>query len=234
MRRRWSLWLAGLLVIALALLMPLRIALGLSDFERIGFTARQVAGTIWYGRLGDLHLRSQPLGTFEVELDPAALLIGNVSMRFNRLEDPQGPLTGRLVAGSRRGIRDTSGRLAIGQLLAPLPVEALDLDQVTLLFRGGSCSDAGGRVTAIIASPVPGLELGGGVTGTVRCDRDRARLSMTSASGQERFAVLIGADGAYRAWLTLRDVPQLAGTALGLLGFRWSSQGLTLSVDGRL
>ncbi|HYI42845.1 MAG TPA: hypothetical protein VD768_04400 [Sphingomicrobium sp.] len=57
MRRPWVPWLSGILAIALVGLFPLRVALGSSDLERIGFTARQVAGTIWYGRIGSLNLR---------------------------------------------------------------------------------------------------------------------------------------------------------------------------------
>jgi hypothetical protein len=67
-------------------------------------------------------LRSQPLGTFEVQLDPFALLLGRISMDFERMDDPQGVLEGQLVAGLSRGIKGASGRVATSQMFAPLPI----------------------------------------------------------------------------------------------------------------
>lgn len=233
MKPRWLLWVFGVLALAMIALFPLRIALGLSDLERIGFAARQVGGTIWYGRIGELHLRSQPLGTFEVQLDPLPLLLGHVNMRFNRMDDPQGVLEGRLVAGSSRGVKGASGRIATGAMFAPLPIEALELSDVTLLFRGGECSEASGRVTPVIASPIPGLQFSG-LTGTVQCDGPRARVTMLSPSGNERVEFYVQSSGRYRGWLSVRDAPPAVAMGLGLLGFRPAPEGLSLSVDGQL
>src|SRR5690349_22609995 len=99
MSRRWIIVSTAVAVLAVIAFFPLRLALGLSDLKSIGFTARQVEGSIWSGRIGELHMRSQPLGTVDVALDPFALLIGNISMSFSRLGSPEGPLDGRLVAG---------------------------------------------------------------------------------------------------------------------------------------
>lgn len=233
MRRRWLTWVLGIFGLALFGLFPLRIALGLSDLERMGFTARQVAGTIWYGRIGSLHLRSTPLGTFEVQLDPFALLIGNISMQFKRMDDPHGLLEGRLVAGLSRGIRDSSGRIAAGEMFAPLPIEALELQDVTVLFRNGVCIEAEGRVTPIIAAPIPGVQFAG-MTGAMQCDGERARVRMSSGSGAERVEFYISSSGRYRGWLSVRTTAPELGAALALLGFRPSPEGMTLTVNGRL
>lgn len=233
MRRRWLTWLFGIMALALFGLFPLRVALGLSDLERIGFTARQVAGTIWYGRIGSLHLRSQPLGTFEVQLDPFALLIGNISMQFERMEDPQGLLEGQLVAGFGRGIKHANGRIAAGDMFAPLPVEAFELQDVTVLFRNGVCIEAEGRVTPVITAPIPGLQLGG-LSGALQCDGERARVQMTSAAGAERVEFYVSSSGRYRGWLSVRTTAPGISSALALLGFRPSPEGMTLTVNGSL
>ncbi|HUE78650.1 MAG TPA: type II secretion system protein N [Sphingomicrobium sp.] len=233
MRRRWLAWTLGIFGLALVALFPLRVALGLSDLERIGFTARQVAGTIWYGRVGELHLRSQPLGTFEVQLDPLALLIGRISMSFDRTDDPQGLLEGRLVAGLRRGVKDASGRIAAGAMFAPLPIEALEVDDLTVLFRNGRCVESSGRVTPVMAAPVPGVQFAG-LTGTMQCDGERARVEMQSASGAERVDFYVHSSGRYRGWLSVRSTAPEVGAALSVLGFRPSPQGMTLTVNGRL
>lgn len=233
MRRRWLTWLLGILGLALIGLFPLRIALGLSDLERMGFTARQVAGTIWYGRIGSLNLRSQPLGTFEVQLDPLALLIGHVSMRFKRMDDAQGVLDGRLVAGLGRGIKQASGRIAAAEMFAPLPIEALELQDVTVLFRNGRCIEAAGRVTPVMAAPVPGVQFAG-LSGTMQCDGERARVEMASGSGSERVEFYVHSSGRYRGWLSVRTTGPDIGAALAVLGFRPSPEGMTLTVNGRL
>lgn len=234
MTGRWLAWTAGILALALLALFPLRAALAMSDLKRIGFSARQVAGTIWYGRVGDLHLRSQPLGTFEARLDPLPLLVGAISMRFDRLDDPDGVLRGRLVAGKSRGIEDSSGRIAVREMFAPLPIESIELRDVTLLFRGGECVRASGEIRPVIASPIPGLSLGSGLGGRIRCDGNRARVILSGQSGSERLEFYVNADGAYRAWITIRPTAPEASAALALFGFRESPEGLTLSTRGQL
>ena len=234
MSRRWIVLLACVLVLAVIALFPLRLALGLSDMRTIGFTARQAEGTIWSGRIGELHMRSQSLGTVDVALDPFALLIGNISMRFSRRADPDGPLEGRLVAGFTRGLIDTSGRIAVSDMFAPLPVAALELDRVTIKFRDGQCDQASGKVRPIIAAPLPGVTFDAGLSGTVECDGQRARVRMASPSGAERLEFYVRESGEYRSWMSIRNGrPDVTG-ALSTFGFRPSPQGMTLTVDGRL
>jgi general secretion pathway protein N len=232
-RPRWLAWTLSIFASSLIALFPLRVGLGMSDFDRIGFTARQVAGTIWYGRIGELHLRSQPLGTFEVELDPLPLLIGNVSMRFDRMDDPQGLLEGRLIAGFGRGVKGANGRIAAGGLFAPLPIDALEFNDLTIVFRDGVCVEAAGRVTPIMAAVVPGVPVSG-LTGTMQCDGERARVEMASASGAETVDFYVHSSGRYRGWLSVRTTAPEVGAALSILGFRPSPQGMTLTVNGRL
>lgn len=234
MSRRWIAVTAGLVALAIVALFPLRLALGLSDLRSIGFTARQVEGTIWSGRIGELHMRSQPLGTVDVALDPFALLIGNISMVFNRLDNPDGALEGRLVAGFTRGLIGTSGRIAVADMFAPLPIAALELDKVTIKFRDGRCDKASGQVRPIISAPVPGVAFDAGLSGTVECDGQRARVRMASPSGAERVEFYVRESGEYRGWMSVRNnQPDVTG-ALSTFGFRPSPQGMTLTVDGRL
>jgi len=229
---RWFAWFATVSLMALIGLFPLRAALGMSDLQRIGFAARQVAGSIWYGRIGELHLRSQPLGTFEVKLEPTALLLGDVSMAFSRMDHPEGVLRGRLVAGLKRGIVGTSGRLALGDMFAPLPIEAIELSDVTLLFRGGTCVKASGQVAPIIDGPIAGAFAG--LNGRLQCDGERARVVLQGQSGNERFEFYVHANGSYRAWMSVRSAAPEINSPLAEFGFRPTPQGMTLSVDGRL
>ena len=234
MSRRWIIIAAVVAVVTAIALFPLRLALATSDLKRIGFTARQVSGTIWNGRIGELQLRSQPLGTVEVALDPLPLLIGNVSMRFDRVAHPDGPLEGRLLAGSTRGLSDTNGRIAVAGMFKPLPIAALELEKVNIRFRDGRCETASGQVRPIIAAPIPGLSFDAGLSGAVECDGERARVVMATPSGGQRLEFYIGETGNYRGWMSIRSTrPDLNGL-LAAFGFRPSPQGMTLTVDGRL
>jgi general secretion pathway protein N len=232
-QRRWLAWVGGIALLALIGMFPLRAALAISDLDRIGFSARQVAGSIWYGRIGEFQLRSQPLGTMEVRLDPAALLFGNVSMRFNRMDSPDGVLRGKLVSGLRRGIKETSGRIAVAGMLAPLPIEALELNEVTALFRDGTCVEASGRVTPIVNASVGGASFSA-LTGSVTCDGERARAVFQGTSGNERIEFYVGSSGNYRAWMSVRSTAPEINAALASAGFRPAAGGMTLSVDGQL
>lgn len=227
-------WTLGVGLLAAIALFPLRVALELTDLSRIGLTARQVAGTIWYGRLGEVHLGERRLGTFEVALNPAALLMGRASIGFHRLDGLDGPLDGRLVNGTVRGVVGVTGRFAVGDMFAPLPISALDVKDMTVLFRRGRCVEAGGEIIPIIVIPVADMNLGSGLRGVLRCDGQRARVTMTGTAGRERIEFYVHSSGAYRGWISISGASPPVAVSLSLLGFRPTAQGLTLSVDGRL
>ena len=232
-RRRWVAWTVGIGLLAMIGMFPLRAALAISNLDRIGFTARQVAGTIWYGRIGELQLRAQPLGTLEVRLDPLALLIGHIGMKFDRMDSPDGVLRGQLVSGLRRGLKDTSGRIAVAEMLSPLPIEAFELNEVTVLFRDGTCVEADGAVTPIVNAPVGGASFAG-LTGSVACDGERARAVFERPGSNERIEFYVSSSGSYRAWMSVRNAAPEINAALASAGFRPAPEGMSLSVDGQL
>lgn len=232
-KQRWLAWTVGIGLLAMIGMFPLRAALAMSNLDRIGFTARQVAGTVWYGRIGEFQLRAQPLGTLEVRLDPLALLVGNIGMKFDRMDSPDGVLRGQLVSGFRRGIKDTSGRIAVAEMLSPLPIEAFELNDVTVLFRDGTCVEAKGGVTPIVNAPVGGAAFPG-LTGNVTCDGERARAVFQRPGGNERIEFYVSSAGSYRAWMSVRSADPAINASLASAGFRPAAEGMSLSVDGQL
>lgn len=231
MNRRLILLFTVVLITGLVALIPLRTAVGRLVDQ--GFTARQVAGTIWHGRIGELTFRNRRLGTFEVAVEPLALLAGKVKMNFQRLGDPQGSLDGTLLSGGRRGLSDTSGRIGVAGLFGELPVDAIEFERVTLLFRGQECSSASGAVTMLLAAPIPGID---GVTfrGSLRCENRRVRFTLATPSGAGRIDFYVRAGGDYRAWLHVRAAPPDQAAILTAAGFTPSSDGLTMGANGKL
>lgn len=232
MSRRWIIWSVGLLALALVVLFPLRVALGLVGVERMGLAARAVAGPVWSGAIGDLRLRDQALGNFAVGLDPIASL-GGATLDFARLDDPEGPLRGALrVGGGRRGIVETSGRIATATLFGRLPVDAVELADATVLFEGGRCVEASGKLTAIVGTRIAGLDLSRGMTGKLSCAGDDVRIAMASRSRMERIDLTISADGRYSARMRIATGTPELGIALALFGFRQSGNSMGMTVDG--
>lgn len=231
MTRRWTIWFSALLLLSLLALVPLRIALG--GLVDQGFTARQVAGTIWYGRVGELSLRARRLGTFEVRLNPGPLLVGAVELGLSRMDDPNGSLDGTLVAGSARGIRSATGRVAVAGLVGRLPADTIQLNDVTVIFRGGQCVEAGGTVAMLVTAPLPGL---GGVQyqGAPRCDGERVRFVLAGPPGAGEVELTLRSTGALRALLRLPTIPPEAAAALTAAGFTESVEGWVLGAEGRL
>ena len=231
MNRRLIFWFAGILALGLVALIPLRMALG--RFAEQGFTARQVAGTIWYGRIGELNFQSRRLGTFEVALDPLALLTGAVQLGFHRLDDPQGVLDGALVSGAERGFRETTGRIGIAGAFGTLPIDAIEFDNVSVLFNGQKCSKAAGQVKVQMAAPLPGVD-GVMLRGSPRCENKRVRFVLSSPSNSGTLEFYIRSSGDYRAWFRVRGArPDQAATLMGV-GFSPSQEGLMMSIDGKL
>jgi general secretion pathway protein N len=225
----------GIALIALLLLLPLRVALSAADLQRLGLSARQVGGTIWQGRIGELMLGRQLLGTFDVRLDPGALLLGRVAMPFERLDQVQGPLTGVLRAGgSVTGVQRLNGSIPAANLLGGAPIDALTFTDTTILFDGNSCAKASGRIAANLAVRFGPLALDRGFAGVVSCDGDRVRARLASEAGTEQVEFFVSASGRVRGWITIRSPLPGLDALLSTYGFRTGPGGLTLPFETRL
>lgn len=230
MNRRWALWFAAILLIGLLALFPLRIAI--AGVVEQGLTARQVAGTIWYGRIGELMFRGRRLGTFEVTVEPFPLLVGAVRARFNRMDDPNGQLEGVLLSGGASGVRGLDGRIAMAGMLGDIPVELFEATDLTLVMDDGRCVDASGQARVTLAIPVAGVGAAQ-LTGTLRCEGRRVRFRLADPSGQMSLEFYLQGDGRYRAWLRLAGAQPDVIADLALAGFRPSAEGLAISAQGQ-
>lgn len=235
MNWRWLVWSLGIGLLALLLLLPLRVALPASDLQRLGLSARQVGGTIWQGRIGELMLGRQLLGTFDVRLDPGALLLGRIAMPFERLDSVQGPLTGTLRAGGAvRGVERLNGAMAAAGLLGGAPIDAITFTDTTILFRNGRCEQASGRLAANLAVRFGPLPLDRGFRGTVACEGERVRARLASDAGTEQVEFFVSNQGRVRGWITIRAPLPGLDIILSTYGFRPGPGGLTLPFETRL
>ena len=130
------------------------------------------------------------------------------------------------------GLDDVTATLPVGNAFRPVPVTMLDLEDVSVRFRGDTCEKAEGRVRATMAGEIGGLAVPGSLTGTARCDGGALLLPLTSAAG-ESSTIRMWPDGRYRADLTLQPSDPAASARLQAAGFIATEAGMQLAIEGR-
>ena len=216
--------------LALLALLPLRLAAGWVGIEDAGLSAREVRGSVWGGTLGEARLAGVPLGDLRAGLDPLPLLVGRARVDLERPGEDGDAIKGAISIGRHEtGIDDVTARLPLGSVLAPLPVVAIDLNDVSARFRDGLCVSAEGGARATIEGEMAGL--GGTLSGNARCDGEALLLPLVSQSGMARVAVRLSGGGRYRAELLVRG-DMGARERLLAAGFAPRAGGYGLSVEG--
>lgn len=224
----------AMLVIALVVFLPMRAALGWAGVGAQGFVARSVSGTIWGATLRDARFGDLALGDLHARLSPWPLLVGRAKIVLEGPESAAQTLRGAAsISRHAVGIEDLTAHIATGGVFAPVPVSALDLDAVSVVFRDGRCESAEGRVRATLSGDVGGIALPQTVAGNARCDGDALMLPLTSQAGVDGIALRIDAGGRYRAALSLRPSDPLAAAKLEAAGFVASDGGYRLSIEGQ-
>lgn len=225
----------AMLLIALVVFLPMRLALGWFGAGDQGLVARRVGGTVWGANLSEARLGDLQLGDLRARLSPLPLLIGRAALVLEgRGSDGAPPLSGRVFASRYgSGVDDLTARLAAGAAFRPLPVTALDLTDVSVRFEDDRCVAAEGRVRATLGGDVAGLALPPALEGAARCEAGALLLPLASAAGTEAIALSVGGDGRYRADLSVRGADPLAAERLAAAGFTGGPDGYRLSVEGR-
>ncbi|MGE3396813.1 MAG: type II secretion system protein N [Sphingomonas sp.] len=220
------------LAFALVATLPLGLAIGWLGLDGRGLAAREATGSVWLGALTEAQLGPAPVGNVGARLNSLPLFIGRARVSLTRA-DEAAPFEGA-VTMSRHGFGfdDASGRLQLGALLAPLPIGAIELEDVSAGFASGLCSRAEGRVRAIVGGDLGGMNLAAGFAGTARCAGDAVLLPMASQSGMEQLNVRIFASGRYRVELLIRSQDAALGQRLTVAGFTQGNGGFVRIVEG--
>src|SRR5204862_208371 len=100
---RPSVLFAAMLVVALIVFLPMRLALGATGLADQGLSARRVGGTIWGGSLLEARFGDVALGDLRVSLSPSATSPNRASNRHSRARAP-------MVARSRARRRSAATR----------------------------------------------------------------------------------------------------------------------------
>jgi len=224
----------GMMLIALIILFPMRLALGVFGLAGEGLSAREVTGPVWWGGLNEAHYGNVALGDVSAGLSPIQLLIGRARIDVRGQEGAANAGLSGAVSFSRNtsGVDDVSAIVPAGDAFAPVPITSIQLDDVSVRFRDGRCETAEGKVTAMIAATMPQLNLPPTLTGNARCEGGALRIPLASQAQTESIAVTIEADGKYRAELVVRPSDPAVGESLTNAGFRQTNAGYRMTVNG--
>ena len=234
---RSKLVLAAIFVVALIAAFPLRLALSLSDPGGRGITAREVAGSIWDGAIGDLRVGALPLGDVAANLRPLPLVIGRREVHIERLATSGAEPGFSANAAGGDGwlsLRDVQGQVPIGDAFGTIPATALGFNDFRAELVGGRCIEAGGQVSLILT---PFSELMPGpvaLSGTARCSKGALYVPMKGPTGLENLFIRLEPDGRWRADLMLGGLPVEVTAPLLEAGFTARAGGIGISAGGKL
>ena len=232
MLRSAGLFTSTIFALALLALLPLRLAVDWVGIGETGLSAREVRGSVWGGTLSEARIASVPLGDLRAGLDLLPLLVGRARVNLERPGEGSDALKGAISIGRHEaGIDDVTARLPLGSVFAPVPVVAIDLNDVSARFRDGLCVSAEGGARATIEGEMAGALLGGALSGNTRCNGGALLLPLVSQSGMARVAVRLFGGGRYRAELLVRGDEGVRERLLAA-GFASRAGGYGLTVEG--
>lgn len=233
--RRGRIVLVLLFALGLLIFLPMRMALGMANLERLGVAARDVRGTVWSGRIEQLMLGNMPLGSVRANLSPIALLMGRARFDIWRRAGAADDISGAMTVGiGRMGVDDVTGTVPLGRTFAPLPIGGLVMEDVTAYFTGDRCEHAEGRVRAQLSGQFPGLSLSQGLSGVASCDGEALLLPLVSQSGMEKVNLRIWRSGRYVAEMRVETADATLSNTLAKAGFVGVGGMRVLKIEGVL
>jgi general secretion pathway protein N len=171
--KRLALIFAAMLVVALLLLLPLRLALTAGGLAGGGLAAQSVSGNLWSGQMVGTVWRGVFVGDGRASLSPLALLGGGIRLGWQG-ENLSATVVRRAKGGGIEAATGQIGPVTIGGLV----VQRVDFDAFEVVFAGGKCTRASGRMTV---QPGGALAMAGAMAGAPRCDGDGVVLPLVSA-----------------------------------------------------
>jgi general secretion pathway protein N len=221
-------------LVALVALTPLRLALGWLALDDKGVSARKANGSVWLGGLTEARIGDAPIGDLSTRLSPIQLLVGRARIDVSNRADGRGRMEGGIgVTRNSFGVDDLTAAIPVAAVFAPLPIDTLDLSDVSVRFQDGQCARAEGQVKAMLSGDIAGINLAQGLTGNARCEGGALLLPLRGQSGMERIALKLFEDGRYALDLTVQPTDPALGQRLGASGFRQTAQGYVFGLEGR-
>ncbi len=235
-RPRLALTAVLIFLLLLIAFMPLRAALGLADLGSRGIGARAAEGLVWSGTIDELTVGRTPIGSVAAGLQPLPLLLGQLRFTLQRPGTIGRPaIYAELLTGlGRFGVRNANMTLPAASLFGSLPLGEFTLENVEARFGGAACIHAEGTVRASVNAVLPGLDLPGGMVGTLRCEGTDLLIPLASQTGMESLDIRVSGNGHYTTRLKLGGDRGGAAGAIAAAGLVQTGDGYVLESEGHL
>jgi len=236
-RRALKYFLVLIAVMGLAtFFMPLRLAISMAGLEESKFSAKDISGTIWDGRIDGAKIGDFALGDLGAAVQFFPLLTGRIKLDLQRPADSKDQNLTATIGKQGRDlfVENATATLNIGPQLAPLPASNIELDRVNVSFTDGRCQSASGKVRLSLDANIPGLDLRRGLLGNAKCENDVLVLPLKSGSGMEQLTMKLQGNGAYTARLLLSGDEGMWALLLPTLGFQKVPSGYAIRIAGQL
>ncbi|WP_164115707.1 type II secretion system protein N [Sphingorhabdus sp. Alg239-R122] len=223
------------LLICLLIFIPMRIVLGMSDLEERGMSAKAVEGSIWSGRLRELHIGKLPLGDVSARLRAPPLLTGKTEIVINGKQSASSPALHAVIGGNDDVLiaRNVTADIATRGIFAPVPVSNIQLENVNAEMRDGKCVEASGTVRVNVQQSLLGMNLSRGLSGKIACRYGALYVPLAGQSGLERLDLTIKEGGRYEAVFKVEGSPADMTGILGRLGFTPKGKTMVLTTKGQ-
>ncbi|MGQ0560116.1 MAG: type II secretion system protein N [Sphingosinicella sp.] len=229
--RRWWL-LAAFFLFSLLALLPLRLAIDFWDFGRMGLSARAATGSLWFGVLQEARLGPAALGDVGARLNLLPLLVGRARLSLFGAEESGGFRGAVTLSRHAVAFDDVRGRINTASSALPLPIAAIEFDDVSVAFSDGRCTRAEGRVQAQGGGAMAGIGVASRMNGVARCAGGWLLLPLVGETGAERLNLRFDAGGRWRADFAVRAGDAATDAQLAAAGFRRAGSSFVRRFDG--
>ncbi len=151
--------------------MPLRLAVSMAGLDDRAFSAKQISGSIWNGRIKSAKLGPVELGGLDAGMQFWPLFSGDFIMDVERSKGASGGALQATLGQAGNGflVADAAAQIQVGRQLAPLPASSIELNGFTATFANRRCQSASGQVRMSLNANIPGLDLQRGLLGNAEC-----------------------------------------------------------------
>ena len=228
-KKKW--WVvAGILLVALALLIAFLPMSAVLRRAAPGLEAEKVEGTVWDGKLRGAKYGDIPIGDVDAGLDFGRLLSGEASVRFKRF----GPSLSGSAGGTfeDRRLDRLTGKLPLPILPQGLPPILLEFEDLTVHFGlRNNCLSAEGVVTASLPE-IPGVGKLPSLSGTPRCEGDAIIVPLGASDNRFTLNLGLAPGGVWKAGLGIRIDNRLVVGVLEAIGFTATPDGVRTDSSG--
>lgn len=228
-----------LLIVAAVLvaipLVPLHTAVDLLQLKHLGFEASQIEGNLWEGHMYDVHFANVEMGDVATKMSLDDLSKGRVKLQLTGSEEATAGLKGAFGFGLG-GIGLEQFNLTMPVMAGPPPIGGvtLILDDLSVRFPNGECTDARGEVRAYLSGALPTVGLPSEMSGPATCRDGKLTFDLASSDGRAEEEVTILAMNKYKVRLFVKPTNPMVTEELQAHGFRPEMDGFAYSEERTL